>query len=348
MAEREAILLVRLDGVGDAALCIPSLEGLRRAFPDGTFGAVCSSKNASLYSNLIAHIVTYDPALPPGSIAEELRSTGYTKAMIATEEVAGYQIARLAGSPERAGFWHRLHKPFKSLWQRLQVTRPVYRPAARTKSPEHEVESLYRLARALGAPENAPSDAASLRPWLRIEASPESQRAHGAIGFQISPKLIGSGFGPATLADAIAEVLSQFPDRRVVLIASDADEDLACAIQEYVTRATSSDRIRVVSGLSLPQWVGLLSAIDVLVTPDTGAAHVAGILGNKIIDIFDDAQFERLSAQWRPWAGTWRCHAKPNPMKAEAAAYGRFLASEIRALDDPRLTPSPAILHERA
>ncbi|HEV2878686.1 MAG TPA: hypothetical protein VGW96_03805, partial [Candidatus Eremiobacteraceae bacterium] len=60
MLEREAILLVRLDGVGDAALCVPALEGLRRAFPDASFGAVCSNANASLFSDRIAHIHVYD------------------------------------------------------------------------------------------------------------------------------------------------------------------------------------------------------------------------------------------------------------------------------------------------
>ena len=60
---REAILLVRCDGVGDAALCIPSLEGLRRAFPHAVFGAVCSPANATLFSDRVDRVYVYDEEL---------------------------------------------------------------------------------------------------------------------------------------------------------------------------------------------------------------------------------------------------------------------------------------------
>lgn len=334
MPEREAILLVRCDGVGDAALCIPSLEGLRRAFPQAVFGAVCSAANSTLFSNRVDRVYIYDEDQPVAAMRAELLRGKYTKALIATEEVAGYQIGRLSGAPQRAGFWHRLHKPFKSLWQRSQVTAAVYRPAAWTKAPEHEVQTIYRLAVALGAEEPAPRDAQSLRTWLRVEPSEVARSARGAIGFQITPKLVTEGLGPSGLATVVTEALAVLGGRRGILIASAADESLACAVFEHVPVALkNSGLLKVAVSLSLSQWLGVLDAVDALVTPDTGAAHVAGMLGNRLVDIFHQGDFERLEAQWHPWAGSWRCHAKRAfDMEWDAAAYGRFVASEVNLL----------------
>jgi ADP-heptose:LPS heptosyltransferase len=327
----ESILLVRLDGIGDAALSIPALEGLRRAFPAATFGAVCSPANAALFSAQVERIHVYHPGQRVFALRDELVSSAYTKALVATEEVAGYQIARLSGAAERAGFWHRLHKPFKSLWQRWQVTAPVYRPAAWTKSPEHEVETLYRLAQALGATKPVPRDAVSLRTWLRTEPSPDATAASGAIGFQISPKLLDAGLGVSGFSTIVQTTLETLGDPPAVLIASETDEGLACAILERMPARQGSGKVRVVASLPLAQWIGVLDALDILVTPDTGAAHVAGMLGRRVIDIFNRRDFERLSDQWHPWAGSWLCHAKRTlTMQSDAETYGRFLASQIQ------------------
>jgi ADP-heptose:LPS heptosyltransferase len=331
MTQTESILLVRMDGVGDAALCIPSLEGLRRAFPAATFGAVCSPANAALFSSQLERIHVYRPGQPIAALRDELVAPGYTKALVATEEVAGYQIARLSGAPERAGFWHRLHKPFKSLWQRWQLTAPVYRPAAWTKSPEHEVETLYRLAEALGATKPVPRDAASLRTWLRREPSPQAASASGAVGFQISPKLMNAGLGVSGFSAVVQTTLEALGYPPAILMASETDEALACAILERMPACEASGEVRVVASLPLPQWIGVLDALDTLVTPDTGAAHVAGMLGRCVVDIFDGHHFKRLSDQWHPWAGSWLCHAKRTlTMEPDAETYGRFLASQIQ------------------
>jgi|GEM_PF-381642 len=347
VADRTGILLVRLDGVGDAALCIPALEGLRRAFPEAVFGAVCSEANAALFSQRVERIHLFREGEPVSRLHETIRPLRYAKALVATEEVAGYEIARRSGAAERAGFWHRLHKPFKSLWQRAQLTQAVYRPAARPRAPEHEVQTLYRLAVALGASEPAPATAHDLRAWMRVEPSPDARTANGAVGFQISPKWRSAGYTPSAIAAVVSEAFSALgvaeQSTRGVLLSAADDADLASAIQEQLSPAIGA-RIRLLASLSLPQWIGAIDSLDTLVTPDTGAAHVAGMLGRRVVDVFDPHDFERLCAQWHPWAGSWRSHAKrPLDMTWDAAAYGRFLAAEVQVL---RAAPS-AVLEQR-
>jgi ADP-heptose:LPS heptosyltransferase len=64
---------------------------------------------------------------------------------------------------------------------------------------------------------------------------------------------------------------------------------------------------------SLRAWVEALSRADLVVSVDTGAAHVAGMLCGRVVDVFPDARFEAQVRRWRPWA----------------AAYHAFRASEV-------------------
>jgi len=330
MLEREVILLVRLDGVGDAALCIPALEGLRRAFPGASFGAICSNTNASLFSDRVASIHVYNEDQPVADLRDELFAQHYTRALIATEEVAGYKLGRLSGAPRRAGFWHGLEKPFKSLWQRSQLNVPVYRPAAWVASPQHEVTTLYRLAEALGARSPVPTAPQDLRTWLHVERSDAARPADGALAFQITAKWLTGGWAPTSLAQLVSTTVAASGYDRVVLLASTQDEGLAFSVKEQMPPSVA--RIDVLASLSLPRWLGALDCAVALVTPDTGAAHVAGMLGAGVIDLFDEADFDRLSQQWHPWAGSSRCLVKPGWHSGLEEQLGRQIGEAVHAV----------------
>ena len=331
--EREAILLVRLDGIGDAALCVPALEGMRRAFPDAVFGAVCSPNNAKLFSDQIENIHVYDASGALEGVCDDVQAQHYTRALIATEEVVGYELGRCSGAPRRAGFWHGLQKPFKSMWQRAQVSDAVYRPAAWTKRPEHEVATMYRLAVALGAPQPVPDTPHDLTAWLRVEDSPAAREATNALAFQVTPKLLAGGWGPTSLARLVALALDRSGCSHAVLIASRNEESLACSLLEHVPGALRDNgTIRMVSALSVPHWLGVLARVSALVTPDTGAAHVAGMQGVAVVDLFDEDGFERLSQQWHPWAGAWRCLPKPAWRAGQETLFGAQIGDAVRTV----------------
>jgi ADP-heptose:LPS heptosyltransferase len=307
------ILLVRLDGLGDALVCVPALEGLRRAFPDARFGAICSQANAALFSRSRVRDVYVHPG---GGTETEflaaLRAASYTDAMVATEEPAGYLLARASGARRRSGFWHRFEKTFKSVWQYAQLTERVYRPAAWVDDPEHEVGALYRLAERLGARAPIPTEAAALRDWLDVDAGDEPVVGADAFAFQISPKLCSGGWTPSALAAMANGALDASPFRRCVILASPSDQGLAAAVLEQFPRAARESNAAALAPQSgLSKWLGAVATAGALLTPDTGAAHAAGMLGVPVVDLFEEARFEQLSRQWRPWAADSRCIVKP-------------------------------------
>ncbi len=341
MPERDGILLVRLDGLGDAALCIPALEGLSRAFPAARFGAVCSRANAALFSDRVARTFVWNQGEPTEDVISEVRSQRYARAMVATEEVAGYRIARQSGAARITGFWHGIHKPFKSLWQRSQLTSPVFRPAAWSTDATHEVLALYSLAQVLGAQPPPPADSASLRSWMRIDSAPAPGVSKRHLGFQVSRKWFTDGWGASAVSEALLTAMKVSGFDSCALLASAQDEGLACSLIEQIPAASlASGRFLFVGSLPMPRWLKALDSIAALVTADTGAAHVSGMLGVPVIDVFEAAAFQRLSSQWRPWGAPARCTAK---MRWQPDA-GRVLGAQIgRALCDllPQMAVAP-------
>jgi len=300
------ILLVRLDGLGDALACVPMLEGLARRYSEARFHVVCSARNAGVFSPARVRTLEAEAVGFRGL----LKTVEYDAAIVATDEVAGYEIARLSGAPRRVGFWHRFEKPFKSIWQRSQLTDAVYRPAGQRRA-EHEVEVLYRLAAALGAPPKPPADPNALRRWLHVDRDSAGERA-GAVGFQVTAKLASGSWGPSALGKCFAAALAAAGSRRCALLCARADEELARAVLEHLVAARADfERISQIVGASVSHWFGVIDALDALVSPDTGAAHAAGMLGVPVVDLFDCDRFEQSSRRWRPWASPSRCLVKP-------------------------------------
>lgn len=300
------ILCIRLDGIGDALTCVPALEGLRQANPGAKFHVVCSHRNSGVYSparvrTLVAG--THD-------FEERLADANYDAAIVFTEEVEGYALARKSKAPRRIGFWHRFEKPLKSLWQRSQLTDRVYRPAAWVRQPEHEVESMYRLAQTLGAAPPPPDDALLLRGWLCTDGAPNAA-ASKSLGFQITPKLASGGWGLSALSRTIAAAIAASGFQQCSLLCAPSDERLARATMEHLERALRAGvRANIAATSDVARWFGEIASVAVLVTADTGAAHAAGMLGTPVVDLFDEDRFDQLIRRWRPWGAPSRCIPK--------------------------------------
>lgn len=339
MADGRRFLLIRLDGIGDALVCVPALEALRSAFPGATFGAVCSQRNAGLFSRdrvARVHVLERDDdAAERSALAAELRAQGYTDALIATEEPVGYTLGSMSRARRRAGFWHRLEKPFKSAWQFAHLTDAVYRPAAWVDEPEHEVNAIHRLALRLGAAGPPSADPAALRPWLDVETDAAASDA-GAFALQVARKWFERGWDARALARMTIAALDASPFQRCVLLAGPDDAGHAGAVMEAVP-AQRRDAIGSTATPTLRRWLGAIGSARALLTPDTGAAHAAGMLGVPVVDVFGPVRFPQLSRQWRPWAASARCFVQPENGAATAAQeFGVVVGAALADLTAPR------------
>ncbi len=68
--------------------------------------------------------------------------------------------------------------------------------------------------------------------------------------------------------------------------------------EKYPERAGS---FVFLGGLSFKQWMSVLKASDVTVSPDTGAIHVAVAAGKPVVAVYEADTADLCSQQWAPW-----------------------------------------------
>jgi ADP-heptose:LPS heptosyltransferase len=308
------VLLVRADGVGDALVCAPLVAALRDAGHE--LGAVLGPLNRDAFAArafVRVHVLDRIPWPSHGSTAASrrvalahVRAAHYDVALVASEEVEAYRFALEAGIATRVGFVNGWEKPFKTLGVAPLLTHRLLRAASARRAREHEAETLFRLG-ADFVEEHAPTrDLGRLRELI-LDDAPAPGRY---VAIQISRKLAGSGLDGAAYV-ALARALAA-RGRLVRLLG-----DEGALVRELATRAG----VEGVTALSMSAWKAHLAAARVVVTPDSGAAHVAGMLGVPCVDVFAPAgATARDVARWRPWAAPYRAVVLDPTRSPEATA----------------------------
>lgn len=221
----------------------------------------------------------------PLSILPEIRARAYDVALIATEKPYGYLLAHEAGIPERIGFWNGLAKPFKGLWTRALCT--SLRLRGFSMRPQNEVEMLFALGRGLSGQTAPTRDADRLRELFLREARPRRP----VLSVQVSPKWRAYGSFPAFIA-----FLTQLAEGGEIRLIGAANEEL------FLAETEERSGIPIERHHFIASWIESIATSQALLTPDTGAAHVAGMTGTPVIDVFPDGASRRFQRRWRPWA----------------------------------------------
>ena len=224
------VLIIRLDGIGDALALTPLLAALReRAIP---VDLILRRENAGIFSRLGARHVEIAPFALRSSTAENLRRIadfaatlaprGYASVLVATEDPGGYRLAHAIGAPS-CGFDNGWGKPLKTLWVRSMLTRTLYRPAGLDARGRHECEMLFELGRALLGDAQPTRALEGLRPLLIAAELRRDER----VVVQITEKWRHFG----VLAHEVAAVLQALArDRTVRAIASAREGAFADAV----------------------------------------------------------------------------------------------------------------------
>jgi ADP-heptose:LPS heptosyltransferase len=301
------VLLVRLDGIGDAAVCVPLVAALREAGYE--VGAALTTRNAGLFAPqaiVAEHVLERIPWPAHGSTPEstarakaEIAAAAYDVALIASEEPEAFELA--APVPQRVGFTTGIARPLKSLWVRARTTRTVSRSQRIGGEDAHEVQIVYRLGAGLVRAPSPPAGQAALRavllgdpaplPVVAVTGDEQTVRRGRNIVIQAGPKWLTTGVARETLR-AVHERLAPYARTLAAPGEAEAVRELTGVVPETFG--------------SLRAWVEALGAADLVVSVDTGAAHVAGMLCPRVVDVFPDEHFAAQVRRWRPWAAPYR------------------------------------------
>ncbi|MBD5603513.1 MAG: hypothetical protein IAI48_00230, partial [Candidatus Eremiobacteraeota bacterium] len=222
------VLLVRVDGIGDALVCAPLIAALRGA--GHRVGALLTSRNSEAFAtgtfedvHVVERIPWPEHGSTPASYARalsEARAARYDAALVVSEEPEAYRFARACRAKMRVGFSNGWEKPFKSLWARGQLTHALVREASAWRAREHEVEAVFRLGAGLHD-ERAPTrDVARLRPLV----TDRDGSREAVVALQVARKVHASVAGDAEFRAIAGRIANRY---RTVVVASAEDAELA-------------------------------------------------------------------------------------------------------------------------
>ena len=336
------IAILRALFLGDLLCATPAFRALRRRFPAAEIALIGLPWAAAF----VARAPALDRLVPfPGypGIAEGPRDPALTAAFLAEARAHGYDLAlQLHGDGRSSnGFVAELGAP------RTLGYRPGAAPDPRlTRSlpylvGEHEVRRWVRVLAPLGiAPEPSP------RPDLDLTAADIAGAAALLAGTGGGGPLVGLHVGakeegrrwPIAHFAAVAERLVARHDARIVLTGGESERPLT----EALRRAARVPLLDLAGRTDLGQFAAVIAALDLLVTNDTGASHLAAATGTRSVVLFGPSR----PAEWAPLDGARHialAGAGDDPATAlRRLPPGPVLAACFRQLSGRRPRPAAA------
>ncbi len=270
MRQPSRLLIRAPNWIGDVVLSLPALRDLRRNFPEGRLEVLARPWVAKLYE-AVSEVEAVVEGRGLRADAAALRGR-FDVGVLFTNSFGSALGLALARIPERWGYSTELRG-------RL-LTRTARIPdAIRRRS---QVYYYRAMLAGVGLQVSASPDA-SLR-------CPEawSERADARLGpgrfIGINP---GAAFGtakrwiPARYAAAATRVAAE-RDAQVVILGGAGERPLGDAIASMLEAPARN----LCGETDLPELVGVLSRLELLLTNDSGPMHLASALGTPLVAVF--------------------------------------------------------------
>lgn len=288
------VLCVRLDSIGDVLMTTPAVRALRESRKGRRITLLTSCAGAEVarlipeVDEVIAFGAPWMKATPRGAapaesreMVDRLESLRFDGAVIFTvysqNPLPAAHMCYLAGIPLRLAYCRE--NPYQLLSGWVQEPEPL-------QPPRHEVMRQLDLVRTIGCttgdsrlslrvPEQARRSIAQVLEELGIEGETRFIVIHpGAT----APS---RRYPPESFA-GIGECLTKDLGIRVLLTGTDSELPLAEAIRDRIGSGASS----LAGRLKLDELAALLSLSSLLVSNNTGPAHVAAALGTPVVSLY--------------------------------------------------------------
>ena len=287
----ERVVVRGANWVGDAAMTVPALRELRRVLPGARVTlatrpwAEALFAGAEFVDEVVAVSESKSSARSVWADAREWRSRRFDLAVLFPNSFAPALSARLARVPVRVGY--------ATQGRGALLTHPL--PVPEWRSSRHEVFYYLNVVAGLERLLRGSSEIETREPDASLSVTEDRRREAlallGGSGGLDSRPLVALCPGstnsrakrwPSERFAALADMLAERSGARVILMGAREELD----ISEEVARLARRRPHVLTGGTNLAQTAALLSAADLLVTNDTGPAHVAAAVGCPVVVIF--------------------------------------------------------------
>ncbi len=289
----ERILIRGTNWLGDAVMTTPAMQRLRTSFPDAHIALLATPLTAGLFqeSPLVNEVIPYrrreDGVKAFFDIVRQLRERQFDVALLFQNAFEAALLAWMGNVGLRIGFaeqgrglllTHRLHRGEQhrnrhQVEDYLDIVAECERVCLGNKFNPMMLRPLPALVanatQCQAAKEKLQQFAiADRRPLIALNTGATNSRAK---------------CWPAERFAELADQLNEELNAQIVLIGGAAEAEYA----QVVARQTKREgAINLAGKTSMNELIGLLAECDLLVSNDTGPAHVAAALGTPTLTIF--------------------------------------------------------------
>ena len=303
------VLLIRLRLIGDVVLSTPVIRALRRAFPDATLTYLVERDAAAVVAGNrdLDRIIAVERTrglrrmLDDAKLAWQLRRDRYDVVIDMHGGPRSSWLALATGAGQRIGY----DMPGRQ-WM---YTRTI--PRARELRPRHSVLNQWDLLEGI---EGWPGDAADpARDAVAMPVDPEADRrivvrlrsagvapGHQLIVLHVSASNPFRRWPEPAFAEVVASLVSQSPDRRVILSSGPSDRlaaDRIVAAARALLPAAARSQVIDFGEFDLAELRALVERSVLFIGGDTGPLHVAATTATPIVAIYGPT----LPARSTPW-----------------------------------------------
>jgi heptosyltransferase I len=279
------ILILRCQKVGDMLTFLPVILGVRRCFPDAQITLVCRKEGLEVAGRIpFVNIVMLDDIkkiIPPYDL------------LIASSQDAGrIKFKKELNIKFAVGVLPESFKGicFKHRWQYRYFTSDY-----RYKMNEHEVDRNMNLLRLLGC---EAIDRPERTLWIKDS---ERQNVLTLIADSTGPLVIISPSGSKEPknwpADNFASLCDRLVKERGARIVIAGKGELAEKQSNAMLANMKEAALSIVNKTSLGEFAALAELADLLISVDSGTAHVASYLNRPLLVLFGPGDYEK----WKPW-----------------------------------------------
>ena len=364
------VLITRTDHIGDLLLTLPIFKALRRALPQAEIRALVSPSNCEVLQecDFVDEVLVFHKDDPQklSELEADLRSWKCDLAVAAAPRSDDYGWARRSGAPLRVGFLRR------------EIgTRIFYAWFCLTHycvcDYEHPRESLSEQMAALSELMGIPCDTSLDLPLSRSarEFAAHLQEVWGRPTIAVHlhgrwlerslwrPTRTFYEFSIDNLSELVGRLSAIDTEARLLFTYGPVERPLAASLRQVLGQLPGGAPFELKAGQALPahidsryiladslpfqQWAALLGNAQIIVSPDTGAVHLASSLHVPVVAVYLPNHYldsnYYLFAPWQvPCAKIVRTEA-PGAIERIVTATSALLRGDKAASDDAFLKP---------
>jgi heptosyltransferase I len=289
-----SVCILRLSAIGDACHVVPIVRTLQQAWPSTQLTWIIGKTEARLMSLIeeVEFIIVDKRASTSARRAQQaqLKSRRFDVLLHMQLALRASLVARRVAASSKIGFDRARARELQWLFTNARIA-----PRVR----EHVLDSFFGFTEALGLPQRV------LR-W-DLPLPPASQEYAQRLIPDAQPTLVISPCSSHMLRNWVPERYAAVAEHAVLrhgmrVILAGGPSALERAVGAQIEQLCRAPLVNQIGKDTLPELLALLGRARALVTPDSGPAHMATMVGTPVIGLYAATNPARsgpyLSARW--------------------------------------------------